>query len=104
MSKKNTDNAKSIEVLTSEYEQLNQQKIRAQTQLEEANRQLDKLQKEAVSEFGTADLQELKAKLEQMERENEKQRSEYQELLEGIASDLKKIEDAAGESGPEHAD
>jgi len=88
--KKNT--VRSIEDLKEEYERLNERKIQAQTQLEEATKQLEALQNEAVAEFETSDIEELKNKLEQMETENEKRRSDYQQLLEGISGELAKVE------------
>lgn len=96
--------AKTIDELTSVYEELNHRKIEANTQLKEASRQLKKLQEEAVREFGTSDIEELEKKLREMEAENERQRKEYQELLEGITSELKKIEDSSDGKEGEHAE
>ena len=98
---------RSIEDLTDEYRHLNERKIQAETQLKTATEQLESLQQEAIAEFGTSDVDELKAKLAEMDAENEKRRSEYQTLLEGIAADLAKVEqDSAGGSktDPDHAD
>ena len=50
------------------------------------------MQQEATENFGTSDVDELASKLAAMEKENEKRRSDYQKLLEGIAKDLAKIE------------
>ncbi|EMI40409.1 MULTISPECIES: hypothetical protein [Pirellulaceae] len=86
--------ARTIEQLKSEYEQLNERKIQAQTQLQEAQKQLTALQAEAEKEFGTSDVKELTEKLEQMETENEKRRSEYQTLLDKISGDLAEVEKA----------
>ena len=98
MAKKAKQSVRSIEELTDEYNRLNERRIQAQTQLEEATKQLEALQKEALEEFETSDVGELQAKLEQMEAENEKRRSEYQTLLESIAADLTKVEqDAVGD-------
>jgi len=83
---------RTIEQLKEEYESLNERKIQTQTQLEEATKQLTVLQKEAVAEFETSDIDELQTKLKQMEQENETRRQEYQELLDSISGDLKKIE------------
>lgn len=99
--KKKAENAAgSIEELTNEYERLNERKIQAQTQLDEATNRLRELQEEAEKEFGTSDVEQLQAKLEQMESENERRRQEYQELLEGIASDLEKIEQESPDTEP----
>ena len=92
MAKANKKTARSIDDLKGEYERLNERKIQAQTQLEEATKQLEALQKEAIAEFETSDIHELKSKLEQMEAENEQRRCDYQELLEQISGELAKVE------------
>lgn len=85
-----------IEELQKQYEILNTKKIRAESDLSNAENELKKLQAEATEKFGTDDVAELEAKLKQMEEENEQRRSAYQTLLEGIVADLEKIE--SGES------
>ncbi|MEO2018156.1 MAG: hypothetical protein ABGZ53_27705 [Fuerstiella sp.] len=95
MAKANKKTVRSIDDLKGEYERLNERKIQAQTQLEEATKQLGALQKEAIAEFETSDIDELKSKLEQMEAENEQRRSDYQELLEQISGELAKVEQEA---------
>ena len=92
MAKDTTKTARTIEDLKIEYETLNERKIEAQSLFKEATKQLEKLQKEAVEEFDTSDIGELKTKLEKMEAENEDRRAQYQELLEGISADLEKVE------------
>jgi len=103
MAKKAKQTVRSIEDLTDEYNRLNERRIQAQTQLDEATKQLESLQEEALEEFGTSDVDELQVKLEQMEAENEKRRSEYQTLLEGIAADLTKVEQDAATNGGDNA-
>ena len=88
--------AQTIEELQRQYEILNTKKIRAVSDLSNAENELKKLQAEATEKFGTDDVAELEAKLKQMEEENEQRRSAYQALLEGIVADLEKIE--SGES------
>lgn len=95
---------RTIEQLKKEYESLNERKIQTQTQLEEATKQLTILQKEAVAEFETSDIDELKTKLKQMEQENEKRRQEYQELLDSISGKLKKIEDESNSPDKENGE
>ena len=87
-----TATKRSIEELKKQYEELNKRKIQTQTQLDAAKTHLDELKKTAKVEFGTSDIDELKEKLKTMEEENERMRSEYQTLLEGISKDLKKID------------
>ena len=98
MAKANKKTVRSIDDLKGEYERLNERKIQAQTQLEEATKQLEALQNEAIAEFETSDVDELKSKLKQMETENEKRRSDYQQLLEGISGELAKVEQEAATS------
>jgi predicted nucleic acid-binding Zn-ribbon protein len=90
--------ARSIEQLKSEYEKLNKKKIEAETELKGAEKQLKDLQKDAEKEFGTSDVDELTKKLKEMEAKNEKQRSEYQELLDKIAGELAEVEKATSEA------
>lgn len=93
-----TDTPRSIEQLKAEYTKLNEQKITAQAQLDGAKDQLAKLEAEAKAEFGTSDLDELTKKLAEMEAENEKQRSDYQSLLDKISSELAAIEKGGDEA------
>lgn len=94
---------KTIDQLKDEFNVLNERKIKTQTQLDTANAELKKLQEEAVAEFETSDIKELEAKLKAMEEENEKRRREYQELLDGISAELKKIETESNSGGSESA-
>lgn len=90
--------ARTIEALKQEYEALNEQRIKAETELESANKNLKTLQTQATDEFGTSDAGELKKMLKKMEAENEKQRSEYQDLLDKINGELKSVEEATSVS------
>ncbi|QDV65286.1 hypothetical protein [Crateriforma conspicua] len=86
------ETAKSIEQLRAEFETLNEQRIKAGTELESANRQLAELQAEAEKEFGTSDIKQLEKMLDEMQTQNEKDRQEYQALLDDIARQLKQVE------------
>ncbi|MEZ6126944.1 MAG: hypothetical protein R3C49_27825 [Planctomycetaceae bacterium] len=93
MAKTNPETAApTIEQLTQQYHTLNERKIQAQTQLQEAQKRLEELQRQAEKDFGTSDITALQNRLKQMETENEKRRSDYQQLLAGIQADLQKIE------------
>ncbi len=83
----------SIESLTDRYNKLHTRKIEAETNLKTARRQLDRLKKEALEKYGTDDLDALKKKLEEMEAENEKKRTQYQQSLDQIESRLKQVEE-----------
>lgn len=82
-----------IETLRQRYEDLNKKRTQAETLLQKANEELEKLKAEAKSKFGTDDLAEMQKQLEQMEQENLKKRREYQKLLDGIEADLKSVEE-----------
>lgn len=93
----------SLEQLTRRYQDLNDRKIRNHTLLEATQEQLEKLLTEAEQVFGTRDVDQLQAKLKQMEEENEKKRREYQMHLEQIERNLASIHDDLDddEDGPE---
>jgi chromosome segregation ATPase len=84
-----------LDELTKQYNVLNERKIQAETQLKEAEKRLLEMQTQAQKEFGTNDIAELQARLEQLEAENETRRADYQALLKGIQTDLKNIESPA---------
>ena len=96
-----------IEQLTDRYSHLNDHKIRAETNLQAALDRLNELKTDAKKEFGTDDLTELKKKLEELERENEKLRSDYQDSLDKIERDLEKVQanyDEPADSEPPNDD
>lgn len=93
MAENEETSVRTIEELTAEFERLNKRKIQAETQLKGATETLDTLEKEAVENFGTSKIEDLKKMLTRMEKENEDRRSEYQALLEGISSSLRKLDD-----------
>jgi chromosome segregation ATPase len=84
--------AQDIETLKKRYDHLSKEKTRAETNLDNARRQLEELKKQARDNYGTDDLTELKSKLQAMKDENERKRSEYQRHLEKIETDLQQIE------------
>ncbi len=86
------EQTRTLEQLSQRYSRLNDQRVRAQTNLENAQSQLDALEKQALESFGTSDLQELKNKLAAMEAENEKRLVDYQQHLETIESELADVE------------
>jgi predicted nucleic acid-binding Zn-ribbon protein len=81
-----------IEELRQRYQDLNTKKIQAETNLQNAKDALKKLQDEARKKFGTDDVAALKDKLREMEKANEKARSEYQQSLDTIEAALEKVE------------
>ena len=99
---KNGDGRQSIELLQTRFQSLNTRKIQAETHLENARKELDRLQREAKEKYGTDDVDALRKILEQMKSDNEEKRSNYQADLDRIETELTEIEtkyDAAGASG-----
>lgn len=93
-----------IEQLQARYQALNTKKIQAETNLENAKKQLADLQKEAREKYGTDDVAALRAKLDAMKAENDAKRRSYQADLDRIEGDLKTVEQkfaasAAGNPG-----
>jgi uncharacterized protein (DUF342 family) len=82
----------SIEQLQDRYQRLNERKIRDKANLENAEKQLDALRKEAREKYGTDDLEQLRQKLETMKHENETKRAGYQAELDRIESELAAVD------------
>ena len=85
------ESSQTIEQLTNRYQSLNKQKIEADTNLKNAQKQLADLKSQALEEFGTDDLDELRTKLRDMEQENERNRFEYQKKLDEIERNLESV-------------
>jgi chromosome segregation ATPase len=92
-----------IEVLRQKYGELQTKKTRAETNLENAREQLEKLKKEAREAYGTDDLGELKAKLAEIKAENEAKTTKYRKDLEKIEADLQAVEENYKTSAEESA-
>ena len=84
--------AQEIEELRRRYDDLNQKRIRTDANLQNARKRLEELQEQAKKDFGTDDLDKLRAKLTEMKSENERKRSEYQESLDRIECELAEVE------------
>ena len=84
--------AQEIEELRRRYDDLNQKRIRTDANLQNARKRLEELQEQAKKNFGTDDLDELRAKLTEMKSDNERKRSEYQESLDRIEYELAEVE------------
>ena len=86
------DNRQTIEQLQQRFEALNTKKIQSDTLLKQARQQLESLQREAREKYGTEDLEQLRAKLQQMKDENERKRADYQAELDRIEGELDQVE------------
>lgn len=86
------DSRQTLDQLQQRYARLHERKVRADANLETAQKQLDRLRQEAREKYGTDDLDQLRSKLTEMEQSNERQRSEYQLALEAIEGELAQVE------------
>jgi hypothetical protein len=93
-----TDKQESIESLRLRYARLNERKITAAADLKNADEQLERLKQEARDQFGTDDAAELQKQLEELNRENERKRAEYQQHLDKIEADLNEAENTFGDA------
>lgn len=82
-----------IETLRLKYNDLNTKKTRAETNLENARNQLEKLKKEAREAYGTDDLDALRSKLAEIKADNEAKTAKYRTDLEKIEADLQGVEE-----------
>ncbi|WP_299468902.1 hypothetical protein [uncultured Gimesia sp.] len=83
-----------IEALTERFQKLRDRKIESASNLKNAQQSLDKLKQQALEEYGINQLDELKAKLQQIKDENARKRAEYHQSLDEIEAELSKIEAA----------
>ena len=86
------DARQDIEQLRKRYSWLREKQITAQADLNNATKELERLKREARDRHGTDDLAELTRMLEEMRRENERKRAEYQEHLDQIDRRLADVE------------
>jgi chromosome segregation ATPase len=81
-----------IDELRRRYEELRDQRVAAETNLANANAQLEAFKQQARENWGTDDLDALKEKLEHMRVENARRQTSYREHLDQIESELKAVE------------
>jgi chromosome segregation ATPase len=82
----------SIEQLQRRYNDLNNKKIRADADLDNAKKELERLKKEARQKYQTDDVAKLEKLLAQMKSDNEEKRKAYQTQLDTIESELAEVE------------
>jgi len=83
----------SIEQLRKRYEELHKQQITADANYLNAQKALDEMKTQARNNYGTDDLETLRARLAEMEAENARRLAEYQAHLDKIEADLKDVSD-----------
>lgn len=81
-----------LETLRREYEELQKKKIETDTTLQNLKEQLEELKKRAEEEYGTSDLEELKAMLARWREENAQKVAAYEEHVASIKDALERIE------------
>jgi len=86
-------------LLKAEYEKLREEKLRADQTLAHLKSQLAELSQQAQKEYGTADPEELQARLSAMRAENERLVAEYRGHIASIRAGLAELEQSR-----EHAD
>ena len=88
----NPSKPQDIEQLRKRYTDLDRKKAAAEANLKTATDNLEVLKEQARKTYGTDNLDELRAKLEEMRRENDRKRTDYQHHLDQIESRLTEIE------------
>ena len=81
-----------IETLRKRHTELDRAKAAAEANLKTSTNNLETLKREARELYGTDDLDALRAKLEEMKKENERKRAEYQKHLDEIETGLDELE------------
>lgn len=100
-----TPTGQTIEELRKRYEALNEQRIKVEAQREGALARLKQIRQSAVEQFGTDDLDQLRARLAELTSQNEKMRADYQRSLDDIETRLDEIEnDPDAEADVEQTD
>lgn len=87
-----TAELQTIEELQARYNSLHTRKIQAETKLEDAEKQLEQLKRDARERYGTDDVDQLREMLQKMKDENDAKRRSYQQDLDRLESDLAKVE------------
>ena len=87
-----SNDPQNIEELRQRFETLKTKKITAEANVKTSTETLEKLKKKALDEYGTDDLDALRAMLEAMKQENERKRAEYQKHLTEIETKLAEVE------------
>ena len=96
MTPSNPSKPQDIEQLRKRYTDLDRKKAAAEANLKTATDNLEVLKEQARKTYGTDNLDELRAKLEEMRRENDRKRTDYQHHLDQIETRLSEIERDSG--------
>ena len=88
----NSQETQTIEQLRERFQQLHTEKVRAEQDHKNAQETLETLKAQAREQFGTDDIDQLKAMLQKIDAENLQKRQEYQAELEKIEGSLEAVE------------
>ena len=83
---------KELNELRQQYQQLRDRKVRTEQDVANLTEQLETLKGRAEAEYGTSDVAELQALLEEKRRKNEEVVARYREHIRTIQEDLAKVE------------
>lgn len=78
--------------LRQQYQRLRDRKVRTEQDVANLTEQLETLKRQAEAEYGTSDIEELQALLEEKRRTNEEAVARYREHIRTIQDDLSKVE------------
>ncbi len=78
--------------LKNQYEQLRDRKVRTEQDVANLTEQLEGLKKQAEAEYGTSDIKELQALLQNKRQQNEEVVTKYREHIQKIQADLANVE------------
>jgi len=81
-----------LNALRGQYEQLRDRKVRTEQDVANLSSQLEGLKEQALSQYGTSDIKELQALLEEKRQQNEKVVAEYREHIQQIQANLHQVE------------
>lgn len=84
-----TTTASHLEQLNAKRAALRDSLVRAQTNVETAQREMERLEKEALEKFGTSDIEKLAELLAKKEQANHQAVVQYEQSLEQLESDLR---------------
>jgi predicted nucleic acid-binding Zn-ribbon protein len=89
-----------IEQLQQRYQELNKKKIQSETQRDSATKRLEELKAQALEKYGTDDVAKLQEKLAEINNENARKKSKYQDDLDKIEKGLADVEAKFSEPAP----
>ncbi len=81
-----------LEILKKDYKELDTRRITTEANIENLEKELQRLREQAQKNYGTSDLEDLKRLLEERRQENERLVAEYETHIQGIKDRLAEID------------